>query len=105
MRRFPLLVTALITLAALVYISERSVRAGDAPGAKAAALTPGTQCVVYLRGDACGGAPNYIPAARNCPSVSGTIISSEEQWLILDNNKIRTYVPRNVILLVDVSQK
>jgi len=96
-------VCVILALTTWFYVSGREARAAE-PDAKAR-FTAGTQCVVYFRGDACGQALNHVASVRNCPSVSGTIVSADEQWLVLETNKTRTHIPQNVILVVDVVQK
>jgi hypothetical protein len=74
--------------------------------------TIGKTCTVQFRRDALGAAMN-LPVNPTTGSIngaevmiSGTIVDVTPEWIVLDSGRenLRTYVPRSVILLLDVSK-
>lgn len=91
-----------------------AVPAAPAPAASsvAPAESPqpptGTACRVYLRRDALGMAgpsplaPNLDAPLQRGTVVNGTIDQVTDAWLVLKSDSGRIWIPRNVVLLIEV---
>ncbi|HYE20643.1 MAG TPA: hypothetical protein VEA69_19500 [Tepidisphaeraceae bacterium] len=104
-RRTSALATLLLAAFALAAVSLWPARAADPAAADKGGLAAGDKVTVFLRGDAVGQATNYVGSARNTPSVSGAIASVSDQWVVLDTDKTRVYIPRPGVLLIEVARK
>lgn len=81
-----------------VYLSPRdAVAAADKGG-----ITVGNQVKVYFRGDAAGQAvSSYVASVSSNASLSGTVKSIDDQWLVLASKDKTLHIPRSVVLMVE----
>lgn len=103
MRLGALAVLAAFGLLALMYWSNATARAAaDAGGPR---IAPGTECVLYFRGDAAGMAvQSYVGSPFNTPSFTGTLVSVDDNWLVLSKDKKQYHIARPGILMIQTSK-
>jgi hypothetical protein len=93
------LVLAIVAVALSVGVAagQPGGAAGEKPEAKA-------ESVVYLRGDAVGVHLNYVPAATQMPTVRGSSVRIDPEWVVVFRGGRQVMVPRSAVLMVDTPQ-
>lgn len=89
---------ALIAVAFGVYLSQPGAIAAPDKGG----IVPGQQVRLYFRGDAAGQAvSSYVASVSSNASLSGTVKSMDDQWLVLASKDKTLHIPRSVVLMVE----
>lgn len=88
--------------------AEPAAGAPAAPAAPAeqAGVAPGDAVTVYLRGDASGLAySDRVTSTHNFVSRTGSLVSIDADWVVLENNGVHHFIPPGSIAVVEVRAK
>jgi hypothetical protein len=95
--------TMSLTLTALAYWPTRRAGAADAGHS---CIASGAACKIYFRHDAAGPAvQSYTAGVGNNASVSGALVSMDEGWIVLKEEKKEMHIPREAVAMIEVAKR